>query len=329
MNKTVPLFTIIIPVYNATKYLPRCIDSVLAQTYQNFELILINDGSKDLSGAICDDYALKDSRVRVFHKENGGVSSARNMGIKEAIGTYITFIDSDDWIEVDFLEHFKKITNSEESDLIVSGVIKYFDEYSNKNSTFCTEKANNLYAIPMLEEKSLLSGPFAKCFKTKVIRVSTVLFDERFHFGEDAIFNLSYILKVTKITVVDYAGYYYFQTPGESLVKKKYSYEKTIEFAKTITNLRYEMLNKFELDKGYINFIEKEKTLYTINAILSAYNKKYRKEKNERMTILKNEIPNLNIKLLPKGKYYEILKFLFQITKIRILDYLLIVLFKK
>ena len=93
------LVSIIVPVYNAERYLHRCIDSVLAQTYTNFELLLINDGSKDNSGEICDKYAVKDSRIRVFHKENGGVSSARNMGIDEAKGEWLSFIDSDDWIE--------------------------------------------------------------------------------------------------------------------------------------------------------------------------------------------------------------------------------------
>lgn len=81
-----PLFSIIVPIYNSEKYLHRCIDSILAQTYTNFELLLINDGSKDHSGDICDEYALKDTRVRVFHKENGGVSSARNLGLLNARG---------------------------------------------------------------------------------------------------------------------------------------------------------------------------------------------------------------------------------------------------
>ena len=92
-----PKISVIVPVYNTEKYLRRCIDSVLAQTYQDFELLLIDDGSKDSSGAICDEYAEKDTRVRVFHKENGGVSSARNLGLDNAKGEWVTFIDSDDY----------------------------------------------------------------------------------------------------------------------------------------------------------------------------------------------------------------------------------------
>ena len=88
--------SIIIPIYNSEQYLGKCIDSVLKQTFTDFELLLINDGSTDSSGKICDEYALKDARVRVFHKENGGVSAARNTGIKAAKGKYVTFVDADD-----------------------------------------------------------------------------------------------------------------------------------------------------------------------------------------------------------------------------------------
>lgn len=92
-----PLFSIIIPIYNTEKELPRCVDSVLAQTFENFELVLVDDGSKDGSGAICDAYAARDARVKVFHKENGGSSSARNLGIEKATGDYLLFLDSDDY----------------------------------------------------------------------------------------------------------------------------------------------------------------------------------------------------------------------------------------
>ena len=104
MNIT-PKISVIVPVYNAEKYLHRCIDSILSQTFTDFELLLINDGSKDSSGAICDEYAAKDNRVRVFHKENGGASSARNLGLDNAKGEWIAFVDSDDLLEVNMLNH--------------------------------------------------------------------------------------------------------------------------------------------------------------------------------------------------------------------------------
>ncbi|MGN0202626.1 MAG: glycosyltransferase family 2 protein, partial [Candidatus Cryptobacteroides sp.] len=102
-----PKISVIVPVYNAESTIRRCVDSILAQTFTDFECLLIDDGSKDRSGEICDEYAAKDSRVRVFHKENGGVSSARNVGLDNAKGEWVTFVDSDDWIDSYYLSSFE------------------------------------------------------------------------------------------------------------------------------------------------------------------------------------------------------------------------------
>ena len=96
--------SVIVPVYNVEAYLPRCVESIMAQTYQNLEIFLVDDGTKDNCGAICDAYARQDNRVRVIHKENGGLSSARNAGIDASTGEYLSFVDSDDWIEPDMYE---------------------------------------------------------------------------------------------------------------------------------------------------------------------------------------------------------------------------------
>lgn len=100
------MLSVIVPVYNAEEYLRKCIDSILYQTYSDLELLLINDGSTDSSGAVCDEYARRDERVRVIHKENGGVSSTRNLGLDLAQGEWITFVDADDWIEHETYEKF-------------------------------------------------------------------------------------------------------------------------------------------------------------------------------------------------------------------------------
>ena len=115
------MISVIIPVYNSEKYLHKCIDSVLSQSYTNFEVILVNDGSTDKSGAICDEYAEKDEKVRVFHKENGGVSSARNLGIEKAIGKYVCFIDSDDWVYDKLLESFFSLDKNLKKSLVQQG----------------------------------------------------------------------------------------------------------------------------------------------------------------------------------------------------------------
>ena len=121
------LVSIIIPVYNAEKRLVKCIDSILTQSYIHFELLLINDGSKDSSGTICDAYAQKDNRVKVFHKENGGASSARNIGIERATGEYIVFVDSDDYVEKDYLSAF------------------FVDPLNEDKFTFVVQSLKNLY----------------------------------------------------------------------------------------------------------------------------------------------------------------------------------------
>ena len=99
----IPCISVIVPVYNVENYLPRCVDSILSQSFTDFELILVDDGSPDNSGKICDEYAEKDNRVRVFHKPNGGVSSARNLGLDNALGEFVTFIDSDDYVGREYL----------------------------------------------------------------------------------------------------------------------------------------------------------------------------------------------------------------------------------
>ena len=125
MENNVPKVSVIVPVYNAEKYLHRCVNSLLGQSYSNFELLLIDDGSPDNSSNICDHYALKDSRIRVFHKDNGGVASARQCGLDNAVGEYIIHCDPDDWVEGDMLWELYNKARDENADLVIC------DFYSN------------------------------------------------------------------------------------------------------------------------------------------------------------------------------------------------------
>ena len=113
-----PKLSIIVPVYNSEKYLCRCVDSILAQTFTDFELLLIDDGSEDESGNICDEYVVKDSRVRAFHKNNGGVSSARNLGLNKAKGEWIAFIDSDDYVDVSYCYELLRKAQKNDTDIV-------------------------------------------------------------------------------------------------------------------------------------------------------------------------------------------------------------------
>lgn len=136
-----PQISIIVPVYKAEKYIHRCIDSILAQTFTNFELLLIDDGSPDQSGAICDEYAAKDSRIRVFHKENGGVASARQAGLDAASGEYVIHADPDDWVEPNWLECLYDKAKGDCSDMVICDFTRhYVDHISYCNQ--CPTSAN-------------------------------------------------------------------------------------------------------------------------------------------------------------------------------------------
>ena len=115
-----PIVSIIVPVYNAEKTIQRCVESILGQDFQDFELLLIDDGSQDASGALCDAFAQRDARVRVLHKENGGVSAARNLGLSQAQGVYLQFLDSDDWITADATTMLVRTAREYQCDLVIS-----------------------------------------------------------------------------------------------------------------------------------------------------------------------------------------------------------------
>lgn len=123
-----PLISVIVPIYNVEKYLARCVDSIVNQTYKNLEIILVDDGSPDRCPKMCDDYAEKDSRIKVVHKKNGGLSDARNAGMAVATGEYISFIDSDDYVSDDFFECLLDVMNKENSDIAECSVVKLYED---------------------------------------------------------------------------------------------------------------------------------------------------------------------------------------------------------
>lgn len=145
-----PLISVIVPVYNVEAYLRQCIDSVLCQTYEKLEILLVDDGSKDSGGAICDEYAGKDSRVRVIHKENGGLSSARNAGIAAAQGEYLAFLDSDDWVEPDAYGSMLEAALTMDCRLVCAGRYVYSEKKQQRREELCPEKTQVLSAEDML-----------------------------------------------------------------------------------------------------------------------------------------------------------------------------------
>lgn len=194
-----PQISVIVPVYNTEKYLHRCIDSILFQTYTDFELLLIDDGSTDSSGTICDEYAEKDSRVRVFHKANGGVSSARNLGLDNAQGEWITFVDADDELvdENSLQILYNPISHNSNIELSVCGY-ECYDVDGLK--TFSTASFDINSGLDVDNTISMAYGcsyyqfySIAKLYKTSIIKKYSIRFDEKIYFSEDRLFIIQYI----------------------------------------------------------------------------------------------------------------------------------------
>ena len=144
------MISIVVPVYNTEKYLKRCVDSILAQTYTDLEIILVDDGSKDSSGAICDEYAKQDQRIQVVHKKNGGVSSARNLGLDLAQGEYIAFVDSDDYLDPNMYEEMYKVALEYNCEVVLTDCIK---EYMNESQLYTHDIRSGYYNLQQLKEE--------------------------------------------------------------------------------------------------------------------------------------------------------------------------------
>ena len=215
------MISVIIPVYNVEKYLDQCIKSVIDQSYTNFECILINDGSTDYSGEICEHWATQDKRIKVIHQKNQGVSEARNKGIEISQGEYIVFIDSDDWVEINYLND---LMVDDSSDYVVSGLI---NEHYNKTEIICpTEKqiisisAEDINNFAAIFDSFLLFGPVVKRYKRSIINQNNIRFNTNISYGEDLIFNFEYLNYCNLINVINIANYHYRKYETNTLSTK-------------------------------------------------------------------------------------------------------------
>lgn len=214
-----PAISVIVPIYKVEDYLDCCIDNVLAQTFADFELILVDDGSPDGSGRICDDYALKDSRIRVIHKENGGLSSARNAGLDAARGKYVYFLDGDDWIREDLLE--KAASGMEEGNDMVA--FRYLYIYPDRSEAQRSFFRDSEFKTPTASERLAFISQTLLAYKigweacTRVFRRSLIeehglrFADNRKIFAEDLYFSLCYCAHMTRAKYMDECLYYYRQ----------------------------------------------------------------------------------------------------------------------
>lgn len=208
--------SIITPIYNVERYLCRCLDSLIAQTYKNIEIILVDDGSTDGSASICDCYAFRDNRIKVKHIDNGGVSNARNLGLSIATGEYITFVDSDDWIDCYYIENWVKAASQHAGDVFIGGYIEDYGhgEKFEINKCNCLTAWNNMECIYNIFVRNTYQDGFTWGVCGKFFR-REVCFDETFPsdvtMGEDAIWLWKVLKNATLVFYIPSCGYHYFQ----------------------------------------------------------------------------------------------------------------------
>lgn len=217
------MISVVVPVYNAAGQLERCLDSIAAQSFRDWECILVDDGSADLSGRICDDKCLGDGRFRCFHQSNRGVSAARNKGIAESRGDYLCFVDADDWLEEDYLEELS--AGIAGADLVVSGQIREYPSgktaVHRPDGTFGFMLApENADAFLALEKKMLLYAAHGKLYRRDVIAGNGLAFPEEYSYGEDLLFNFDYYSRIRSVRQTEYSGYHYRIGDGNSLSTK-------------------------------------------------------------------------------------------------------------
>ena len=218
-----PKVSIIIPVYNAEAAIRRCVDSVLEQEFTDFELLLMDDGSRDGSPAILDEYAAKDPRVRVVHKKNSGVSSTRNMAIGMAEGEWLQFLDADDWITKDATKLFVRTAEENGADMVIADFYRVVGEHTSRKGDISGEKVitSKEYGDYMLRNPAdyYYGVLWNKLFRREAVVKNDLRMDESIHWCEDFIFNMSYILHAERIAVLPVPVYYYVKTEG-SLVQQ-------------------------------------------------------------------------------------------------------------
>lgn len=262
-----PLISIIVPIYNVEKYLNRCIESIVNQTYKNLEIILVDDGSPDNCPQICDEWKEKDNRIVVIHKENGGLSDARNAGLNIAQGEYIAFVDSDDWIDKNYLFILYKAVDEKDADLSVCNLKMVYESQENIKDT--DETVYELQDITHEQAMyDILHGQGIRAVAWNKLYKRNLIIEERFKKGkihEDEFFTYKIVDKANKIIYIDVPLYNYFQ--------RKNSIMSTV----SIKHLDFlEALNErlFFIEKKYPQFYLEEKISFCI-ACINHYKKTF------------------------------------------------------
>lgn len=243
------LISVIVPIYNTEKYLPKCIDSILAQTHTNWEAILVDDGSPDYCGKICDEYAAKDKRFKVIHQKNGGVSVARQTGLDNATGDYIIHCDPDDWIEPTMLEDMLKCSISNNADMVICDYIIEKDgeiEYSKQN---LPENPDAKDVISRIINEQLHGSLCNKLVRRECCH-GLAFYPTNVYLAEDELFNIRLLAKGIKVTYLPKAFYHYKMDNYSSACQSR---NVKIVSSRIITVKEYEkILDKKEYDDFFV-----------------------------------------------------------------------------
>ena len=269
-----PLISIIVPIYNTEKYLSKCLDSIIAQTYTNWEAILVDDGSPDNCGKICDEYATKDKRFKVIHQKNGGVSVARNCGIENANGEWIVFVDSDDFVTPDYVDSLFKTTNNGEVPFGMTGMTKISKtgEPVQKNDTTTIYTLDRNECIELLFDYS--NGYWGyicgKIYNKNLLNKHNIRFREGIYFNEDRLFCFEYlsILNENEKIVIDTQAYYYYVIHENAVTSQDISYKNLTKLDAFIV---MDKIAKTRIGKSRLSSIIRCKCLDSLELLNSRY----------------------------------------------------------
>jgi glycosyltransferase EpsH len=327
-QKDMKAISVIIPVYNTEQHLRQCLDSVLAQSFTDFEIILVDDGSTDGSELICDEYAQKDSRVRVIHQTNQGVSPARNAAMKIAEGKYITFIDSDDFVDDGFFMHAYNTLEKNGCELYISGLIREFydkDGHVFQTLVYSVNESHDYTVREFLEDLGVnyeidaIYGTCDKFYRRSIIEEHDITYDVTMNIGEDTTFNFEYLKYVNKIHFTSLSFYHYRKWNADSLSTKSLYRKDLYEINCKVFDRIYqtmknagcseESLERF--NRFYISsFIEIIKMIYAFYDKCTTQEKMAIMEKISENDLVRKcsvrEFPGLKLKMLLGGVKYHV-----------------------
>ena len=206
--------SIIVPVFRVEKYIKKCVESLLVQTYKNIEIILIDDGSPDRCPEIIDDYEKKDDRVIVVHKKNGGVSSARNVGIRRANGKYMMFVDADDWVDADYVSYFVHLIEKSNCRIAMN---KSYYSYIEKKENPSNHVVNNNKAMEMIYSDEIFVAVWNKIYETALVKDNNIWFDEKLFYGEGMLFNIECLQTLDSVLICEKKVYHQIYNPNSAM----------------------------------------------------------------------------------------------------------------